>query len=339
MSLVILLISIDGNKSGGQVLRTGSALSTITGKAFKISEIRGLRPNPGLKIQHMEAIRALGKLCNAEIIGLKLGSKELEFVPRAIVENDLKVKISTAGSIGLFLQALTIATSQMDRIEIEIEGGGTWNKWAPPVLYLDRVLFPLIGEESIIKIKRNGFYPKGGANVRLVTKPLKHKKINIIKKGEIVKISGYSIASSNLKKAEVVSRQTKKAKKMIKDFFGIDLDIEEYYDKTLSAGSGVLVYIKTENSIIGADSLGEKGKSSEKVAEEAVKKLRFEYENGAVDSHAANMLLPYMALAGSGKIKTSRITEHIIANASLIEKFLPVKFNIDENERVISCKD
>jgi len=39
--------------------------------------------------------------------------------------------------------------------------------------------------------------------------------------------------------------------------------------------------------------------------------------------------LPYMALAGGGKIATPEITDHILTNISVIEKFLPVKFKID----------
>jgi RNA 3'-terminal phosphate cyclase len=41
------------------------------------------------------------------------------------------------------------------------------------------------------------------------------------------------------------------------------------------------------------------------------------------------MLLPYMALAGKGSIRTPEITNHILTNISVIEKFLSVKFKID----------
>lgn len=62
------------------------------------------------------------------------------------------------------------------------------------------------------------------------------------------------------------------------------------------------------------------------------KNFLFEFTNGAVDRHASDMLLPYMALAGKGKIKTSQITHHSLTNISVIEKFLPVKFSV-EGER------
>lgn len=334
----ILLILIDGSNAGGQLVRTATALSTLTEKSFKMVNIRGARPNPGLKTQHIEAIKSLGKLCNAEVKGLKLYSQELEFYPKGLGEKDLKIKISTAGSIGLVLQAVMIATSKMKGIEIEIDGGGTWNKWAPPVLYLEKVFFPLMGEKSKIKIIKDGFYPRGGAKVKIQTKYLESKPIEIVERGEIVEICGHSVASQNLKKAKVGERQGKKAEELIKQKFNRYLKKEVKYVNSLSPGSGLLLYIKTGNSVIGADSLGKRGKRAEDVAKDAIKNLIFEYANGAVDRHMGDMLLPYMALAGSGKIKTSEITHHILTNISIIEKFLPVKFDVNKDERLISCK-
>lgn len=337
--MVIQLISVDGSEAGGQLLRTAVALSTLTGKPFKITNIRSSRPKPGLKTQHLEAIRSIGILCDAEIKGLELGSKELEYYPKKLESKDLRVNISTAGSIGLFLQAVLIATSKIEKqINIEIDGGGTWNKWAPPVLYLKEVLFPLLKEKTEIKIIRDGFYPKGRAKASVIAKPLELKPIEIIEKGEIVEILGYSIASISLKKAKVAKRQAQKAKELIKQKFDRDLKIETKYTNSFSTGSGILLYIKTENSIIGSDSLGERGKSAESVASDAVNDLVFEYVNGAVDRHAADMLLPYMALADSGRIKTSKITHHINTNVSIIERFLPVRFDVDETNKTISCQ-
>jgi len=325
---------IDGSNAGGQLVRTACALSAITRKPFKIINIRGLRPNPGLQTQHIEGIKSIAELCNAETKGLALNSKELEFFPNQLEAKDLKLKISTAGSVGLVMQAVLLVTSQLKKsIKIEIDGGGTWNKWAPPVLYLEKVLFSLLKEETKINILRNGFYPKGGARVEVIAKPLKLKPIEYFERTEIKEINGFSIASKSLEKAKVAERQTKTAKELIKQKFNKELNIETKYVDSISPGSGVLIFIKTENSVIGGDSLGEIKKSAEVVAKEAVKNLIFEHANGVVDRHAADMVLSYMALS-SGKIQTSEITQHVKTNISVIEKFLPVKFEI--NEKTIS---
>lgn len=327
---------INGSEAGGQLVRTACALSAITRRSFKITNIRGSRPNPGLQIQHMEGIKSIAELCDAETKGLELKSKELDFYPKKLEAKDLKIKISTAGSIGLVLQAVLLVTSQLSKsIKIEIDGGGTWNKWALPVLYLEKVLFPLLKEETEIKILRDGFYPKGGAKVEIITKPLKSKPIEFLERTEIKEINGFSIASKNLEKAKVAERQAKIAKELIKQKFNKELNIETKYVDSLSPGSGVLIYVKTENSVIGGDSLGEIKKPAETVAKEAVKNLILEHANGVVDGHAADMLLPYMTLS-SGKIQTSDITQHVKTNTSVIEKFLPIKFEINERERIIT---
>lgn len=327
------MIEIDGKEGGGQIVRTAVAMSALTNKAVKITNVRGARPKPGLKTQHMQGIAAVGKLCDADIKGLSIGSQELEFVPGKLVERDLEIEILTAGAIGLVLQALMIPTTKLKKsVKIEIKGGGTWNKWAPPVIYFEKVLFPLLGEESEINIIRNGFYPKGGAQVTIIAKPWVPKKIEILNKGKIEKILGVSVAAEILQKRNVAERQAKAAIEILKEKKpAIDL---KYVD-AFNAGSGILLWANCENSILSGDAIGERGKTAENVGKEAAENLKFDLENSAVDFHTADMLLPYMALAGSGKIKTSKITNHIRTNISVIERFLNIRFKINEKEKII----
>lgn len=109
------MIEIDGQEAGGQVLRTASALSVLTGKAFKIKNIRGARPEPGLKVQHMEGLKAIAELCEADVSGLAQGSTEMNFFPKELKPKDLKIEISTAGSIGLVLQSLLILVPKLSK--------------------------------------------------------------------------------------------------------------------------------------------------------------------------------------------------------------------------------
>jgi len=334
----MIMMILDGSEAGGQFVRTACALSAITGKAVKITNIRGARPEPGLKIQHIGGIRALGELCGAEISGLEKGSRELEFVPREFREKDIAVNISSAGSIGLVLQALLIAAIRFEKpVKIKFIGGGTWGKWAPPVLYLEKVLFPLMGCESslAVDIKRDGFYPKGGADAEVVVKPFKLEHIEKTEKGKLLEINIFSIASESLKKADVAERQASAAEEELKKKFSVPIMSDIKYVPSVSPGSGILVVGKYEHSLLGGDSIGELGKKAEAVGKEAAK--NFLSETGAVDRHSADMLLPYMAFAG-GTFATGVITHHIVTNCSVIEKFLPVKFEIDREKNVVSAR-
>jgi RNA 3'-terminal phosphate cyclase (ATP)/RNA 3'-terminal phosphate cyclase (GTP) len=324
------MIELDGSEAGGQYVRTAVALSALTGKAVKIENVRGARPEPGLKTQHIEGIYSIGELCNARINGLELGSRTLEFVPGKIGPHDLKIRISTAGSIGLVLQAVMLAVAKVpEPILIDIKGGGTWGKWAPSVEYLKNVFFPLVGEKTAIEVKKEGFYPKGGAEVLVTTAPWKPHKIELLEAGPVEKLLGISCASLPLARAKVAERQVDAAGMVLRQKLGKTLDSEIRYKPTYSTGSGILLYAKTRNSILSGDCIGELRKSAEEVGKEAARNLIVDYAMGAVDRHAADMLLPYMALAGEGKIRTPEITNHILTNASVIEKFLPVKFAVE----------
>ena len=54
------MIMIDGaaGEGGGQVLRTALSLALVTGKAFRIENIRANRSRPGVMRQHATAVEA-----------------------------------------------------------------------------------------------------------------------------------------------------------------------------------------------------------------------------------------------------------------------------------------
>lgn len=330
------MLVIDGSfgTGGGQILRTALGLAVLTGKACKIEKIRAKRDNPGLREQHLQGALALAELCNATAKGLTLGSTQAEFYPQAIIKKHLDVNIRTAGSIGLVLQALMIPSLQHD-LTISIKGGATFGKHAPPLYYIKDVLgyfLNKIGYRYDISIKREGFFPKGGAVTEIRTyEPEKLKELIAIEQTPIIKIGGISVASANLKPRSVAERQAKAAIEILRKHFKIKPIIDIIYSDSLDFGSGIQLWIETENSRIGGDSFGEREKTSEKVAEEAAYALIGEYKKGAVvGKYASDQLLPYLAIAG-GSIKTSEITEHAKTNMFVIEKFLPVKFSVSDN--------
>jgi len=323
------MIHVDGKEGGGQILRTALGLSAITGKECTIENIRSARANPGLQEQHLQGVLAMQKLCSAELKGAEKGSTKVTFIPNKIRKGDLEVKIGTAGSVGLILQILLIPAMKTN-LSIHIKGGATYGKFAPPIHHFENVFFPLLKKmnyDCTVNIVRHGFFPKGGADVEVFSPQATLQPLHIPEKGKLVRIKGISIASKHLEKAQVAERQAKEAKQLLFKKFPIPMHIKTEYVDALDAGSGVQLTIETENSIFGGDALGEKGKPAEQVAKEAVTSLLHSYENGTVDIHSADMLLPYIALAG-GSYKAPEITDHIRTNMKVIEQFLDVKFKI-----------
>ncbi|HEV8595749.1 MAG TPA: RNA 3'-terminal phosphate cyclase, partial [Thermoplasmata archaeon] len=140
------MIEIDGGhgEGGGQLVRNAAAMSAVTGKAVRVTNIRARRPNPGLAAQHVAALRALAAIANAEIEGLQPGSRQIVVRPGTLAGGKHRFDVGTAGAVTLVLQAcLPPALLAPSPTELHLTGG-TDVKWSPPLDYFRFVFLPLL---------------------------------------------------------------------------------------------------------------------------------------------------------------------------------------------------
>lgn len=321
----------------GTIVRLSTAFSALTGKAIRVTDIRAKRPSPGLRHQHLEALRAIARLSSARLTGDQIGSKEIEFVPGKVKGGSFDVNIETAGSIGLLTYAVLIpAVHGKVKTVLEVRGGSVASKWSPPLIYMENVLFPVLsrmGVQAGFKVRRHGFYPKGGSEVTVEIEPSKTiKPIVMTEPGEVMEIGGLSVASDSLRDKDVAHRQIRGYQRIIRKKIGVD--IKPVYVKSHCPGSVFAVWAKTSKGcILAGDSVGELGKPSEVIGEEAAFKLKEEMEYGStVGNHLADQLIPFMALAkGKSEIIAPDLTEHVKTNIWLCKKFLGSKFLTKEH--------
>lgn len=331
------MLEIDGSygEGGGSIVRHAFGLAAVTGKEIKISDIRQGRSVSGLKEQHLQAIRAVAKLCSGAVKGDKLGSSEVSFKPGSDWKSKLKVKIGTAGSVGLLLQAVMLPCFfSGKKVEVEIKGGGTLGLHAPNLLYTSEVLLPMIkkfGYSGSIEIKRHGFYPKGGADVVFRSSPCsKVSGFNLLERGKVESVRGISLSSDHLKNARVAERMSKSALDVLKDF---DVKISKEYVSSFCPGAGILLIGEFPDSVIGWDALGLKGKPAEAVGLEAGKGFLEQVNSGGViDDYMVDQILSFLAFSKeSSKFRVNKVSKHAETNMWLIKKFFDVDFKISKN--------
>ncbi|MGB9729329.1 MAG: RNA 3'-terminal phosphate cyclase [Thermoprotei archaeon] len=335
------MILIDGSfgEGGGQILRVAVGLAALAKKPIEIINIRMKRDPPGLRPQHLTAVKAVASLVNARVEGLEVGSTKIKFIPGDISSGNFTFDVGTAGSVSLVLQALLpVLAFTKAPINVTLKGG-TAVPWSPPITYIEKVLLPLLsrmGLKAEIRIIRHGFYPKGGGIVNITVYPVSQlKPIELIEQGNIKQIKGISL-SARLP-SHIAERQARSAEKILREYLGnINININIIHsgpevDNVLSPGTFIVLLAETDkNVIIGSDALGEKGKPAEKVGEEAALKLINEIKsNATVDVHMSDQLIPWMALAnGTSKIKVSSFSLHAYTCIYITKQILGGEFKV-----------
>lgn len=330
------MIVIDGSKGegGGQMLRTSLSLSCITGAAFRMVGIRKSRKKPGLMPQHLTGVRAMKEISQAVVSGDVSSSMELTFQPSRVSAGAYAFDIGTAGSVSLLLQTLLPPLLLADGPSTLNLTGGTHVPFSPVYDYIQEVFFPMLNHMGISvhsSIKRYGFYPKGGGRISVEVGPVKEiKPIRCFKDEHPLQLSGTS-GVANLP-ITIAQRQIRSAKQCLADA-GFDAVLEPRDVPSPSAGT--FLFLRAEKGYpAGFSSLGERGKRAETVGREACLQLLPHLATGSCfDPHLSDQIVLYLALARSGSVfSTSRVTNHLITNLEVIEKFIDISWSVDVKE-------
>ncbi len=363
------MIEIDGSygEGGGQVLRTALTLSTLTGQPVLIGRIRAGRRNPGLRPQHLTNVLALAQVSDANVRGAAIGSTEVVFQPRSesrrgnyVFDVAQAAQGGSAGSVTLIFQTLLLPLAFAGEPSQITLKGGTHVPWSPVFEYARDVYLPTVarmGVKAECQLRSSGFYPIGRGEItadihalpgsgssksdaRLfqpvdksgpVTSPRKISPLLLRDRGSITRVRGTAVAC-NLS-ADIAQRMADRATSILRSH---QIPCEVMPRRGQGAGRGAFIFLiaEYEYATAGFSALGERGKPSEKVAEEACQNLLAHHADGSpVDSHLADQLLLPVALAhGESKFRTSHVTRHLLTNAHVIRQFIPASIEIHGEE-------
>lgn len=336
------ILQISGDSGGGQLLRSSLSLAMITGRPFRMTNIRGKRPKPGLMRQHLTCVKAAAKVCDACVDGAELGSVELVFRPGQVMGGNYSFAIGSGGSTTLVLQTLLPALLHAEAASTLRIDGGTHNPMAPPFDFIEHCYMPVIhslGAKTEVKLERAGFMQAGGGVISAEIRPIKKwKKLKLTERGALHEAFG-RVLHAHLHR-DIAEREIATATQLLEWPVGqIDL---RYANDSTGPGNAILLGVRFENVCEISSGIAQQGRSAEAVATGAAKGLRSYLASEApVGVHLADQLLLPMALAGGGVLHTLAISNHTQTNMALIEQFLPVKFAVDEpapGVKSISCR-
>lgn len=320
------ILKIDGShgESGGQILRSAVMLSSITGRPIQIENIRKNRKVPGLRAQHLTAVKILAKICNAKVEGLHIGSSIIKFYPNQMQDMSLQENVGTAGSISLILQVLIPAVAlAKKKLELTIVGG-TDVLWSPTADYTKHVLgeaFSRIGIDFSMMIKKRGYYPKGGGIVDILVQP--SKKLNpIFLTKQNTKEAKILCSHSGI--SDIASFVDNANNTLKKNGFSVESQINE--QPAQNQGASLVLFSQDPTSINGADELLD-FKNKDIFGKKC--QNNFLESNLGIDNNLSDMLVTPLSMINETSVFTVReISEHLQTNLYVTSKITGCKYGV-----------
>ena len=324
------MVTIDGSQGegGGQIVRTSLSLSALLGVELALFNIRAGRSKPGLQAQHLTAVRAAAAISRADVEGGALGATAIRFAPRGLYPDHYLFDVAeirgSAGSVSLVFQTVLLPLAFAGAPSTLTLRGGTHVPWSPPCDFVSQVFLPALrpmGLDARLDLRQAGFHPPGGGLLEGAIQPLSClEPLDRTQRGSLERLNA-SVRTANLPDhvaERMAARITGRlpARELRLDCAGVPAP---------SPGAWCLLVAEYKAALAGFDSLGERGKPAEKVADEALDAYEaFERSGAAVDRHLADqLLLPLALAAGRSRFTTDAVTEHLLTNAAVIRQFLP----------------
>jgi RNA 3'-terminal phosphate cyclase (ATP) len=177
-------------------------------------------------------------------------------------------------------------------------------------------------------MERAGYYPIGGGEVRVDVQPVQAlKPLTLVERSKSMSVELTSVVS-NLPE-HIAERQLNTGISRLKS---LGLQPTGETTEYPSPGKGTVFFVLASfgDARAGFQSLGELRKPAEAVADDACKEFAAYRKSGmALDKHLADQLIIPIALAdGLSKLTTCEITQHLVTNIAVVERFLDARFEV-----------
>ncbi len=319
-------LTIDGShgEGGGQILRTSLTLAALTDHAVRLIHIRAGRKKPGLRPQHLAAVRAMAAICDAAVDGAARDSQTLIFAPRhAPRAGSYHFDVSevagyrSAGAVTLILQTVLLPLAMAQGPSRVVLRGGTNVPFSPPALYLEHVFLPTLarmGLHAHLTHRVWGFNPGGGGELFLELEGNDHLRgLDLSERGKLLSVWGMAYVAKL--PSHIPQRMTQRALSLLRPL-SVPLTVLPQHVESPSVGAGIFLAARYEHAVAGFSSLGRRGLRAEVVAEKACRlMMQFHHNGAAVDAHLGDQLvLPFLLAEGVSRASLAQVTSHLLTN-------------------------
>ncbi|WPT10808.1 Putative RNA 3'-terminal phosphate cyclase-like protein [Picochlorum sp. SENEW3] len=343
----MVMLKLDGS----QHFRQRLVLSTISGKAMQIDNIRADDENPGLRDYEASLLRLFEKVTNGCKVEINETGTRLRYRPGFVHGGfDLEHDCGLSRGIGYFLEPLCLISIfgkyplsirlygiTNDSTDVSVD---TWRTVTCPLMR------QLVGQEGVegnfeLKIIKRGSVPNGGGEILFKVPMMKRKlpPVSLVEEGLVKRVRGIAFATkvSPQTTNRVVDGARGVLNNLLPDVY-IFTDHMSGREAGESPGYGVLLVAETNSGrMLGAEvaMAGDMQRDDQFIPEDVGKRASYMLleevsKGGVVDtSHQALILL--MCAFGPEEINEVRLgplTPYTVKTLRHIKEFLGVQFNI-----------
>jgi RNA 3'-terminal phosphate cyclase (ATP) len=183
-----------------------------------------------------------------------------------------------------------------------------------------------MGVRVSLRVYRRGYYPRGGGEVEAAVIPARPTPL-VVEGGHapgrvdgLAHVANLPAHIAERMRAAALARLDAPARVETRVLGG---------DEAIGQGGAIVLWARADCAVLGAGRVAERGVRAETLGEAAGAELAADYAAGAaLDIHAADQVLVWLALAGGGRFTAREVTSHARTAIWLIEQFLPVRFAV-----------
>lgn len=345
--IIEIMIKLDGS----QQFRQRILLSTLSGKAMQIDNIRADDQNPGLRDFEASLLRLIEKVTNGCKIEINETGTRLRYRPGFVHGGtELEHDCGKSRGIGYFLEPLCLL-ALFGKYPLSIKLYGITNDdldvgvdmWRTVTLPLLR---QIVGSEGVqgsfeLKIIKRGSAPGGGGEIFLQVPMVKRKlpPISMLEEGLVKRVRGIAFATkvSPQTTNRVVDGARGVLNNLLPDVY-IFTDHMSGQQAGESPGYGVLLVAETNaGRMLGTEVVmtGDLNRDDQQVPEDIGRKAGFtlleEISKGGVVDTAHQALVLLLCAFGPEEINEVRLgplTPYAVKTLRHIREFLGVQFSV-----------